>query len=64
MLLFDVMNNSDFFILWVVYIFFGVNKLLGVEFILFVVDLVFFGILLSWLFFDKCVLIWFDVFWC
>lgn len=64
MLLFDVMNDSDFFILWVVYIFFGVNKLLGVEFILFVVDLVFFGILLSWLFFDKCVLIWFDVFWC
>lgn len=64
MLLFDVMNNSDFFILWVVYIFFGVNKLLGVEFILFVVDLVFFGILLSWLYFDKCVLIWFDVFWC
>lgn len=58
------MNDSDFFILWVVYIFFGVNKLLGVEFILFVVDLVFFGILLSWLFFDKCVLIWFDVFWC
>lgn len=55
------MNDSDFFILWVVYIFFGVNKLLGVEFILFVVDLVFFGILLSWLFFDKCVLIWFDV---
>lgn len=53
MLLFDVMNDSDFFILWVVYIFFGVNKLLGVEFILFVVDLVFFGILLSWLFFDK-----------
>lgn len=43
MLLFDVMNDSDFFILWVVYIFFGVNKLLGVEFILFVVDLVFFG---------------------
>lgn len=64
MLLFDVMNDSDFFILWVVYIFFGVNKLLGVEFIIFVVDLVFFGILLSWLFFDKCVLIWFDVFWC
>lgn len=64
MLLFDVMNDSNFFILWVVYIFFGVNKLLGVEFILFVVDLVFFGILLSWLFFDKCVLIWFDVFWC
>lgn len=64
MLLFDVKNDSDFFILWVVYIFFGVNKLLGVEFILFVVDLVFFGILLSWLFFDKCVLIWFDVFWC
>lgn len=64
MLLFDVVNDSDFFILWVVYIFFGVNKLLGVEFILFVVDLVFFGILLSWLFFDKCVLIWFDVFWC
>lgn len=64
MLLFDVMNDSDFFIMWVVYIFFGVNKLLGVEFILFVVDLVFFGILLSWLFFDKCVLIWFDVFWC
>lgn len=64
MLLFDVMNNSDFFILWVVYIFFGVNKLLGVEFIIFVVDLVFFGILLSWLFFEKCVLIWFDVFWC
>lgn len=64
MLLFDIMNDSDFFILWVVYIFFGVNKLLGVEFILFVVDLVFFGILLSWLFFDKCVLIWFDVFWC
>lgn len=58
------MNDSDFFILWVVYIFFGVNKLLGVEFILFVVDLVFFGILLSWLFFDKCVLKWFDVFWC
>lgn len=57
------MNDSDFFILWVVYIFFGVNKLLGVEFILFVVDLVFFGILLSWLFFDKCVLIWFGVFW-
>lgn len=58
------MNDSDFFILWCGYIFFGVNKLLGVEFIIFVVDLVFFGILLSWLFFDKCVLIWFNVFWC